>query len=87
MRAAKQPALKLIPTLEQIRSVIFSMPAETIIQRRDRALVAFTIVTGMRDDAIASLRLKYIDLDLELVNQDPRDVRTKFSKQILLTCM
>ena len=83
VRAAKQPALKRIPTLEQIRSVIFSMPTQTIIQRRDRALVAFTIVTGMRDDAIASLRLKHIDLDQELVNQDPREVRTKFSKQIL----
>ena len=83
VRAARQPALKRFPTLEQIRKVVFSMPTETVIQRRDRALVAFTIITGMRDNAIASLRLKHVDLDRELVVQDPREVRTKFSKKIV----
>jgi integrase len=83
VRAAKRPAHKCVPTLEQIRSVIYSMPTRTVIQRRDRALIVFTLVTGMRDNAIASLRLKHIDLDLELVIQDAREVRTKFSKQIL----
>jgi site-specific recombinase XerD len=34
------------PTLEQIRHVINSMPASTNIERRDRALIAFTILTG-----------------------------------------
>jgi integrase len=52
------------------------------IQLRDRALIAFTILTGMRDSAIASLRLKHIDIDHRLVIQDPREVQTKFSKQI-----
>ena len=46
VRAARQPALKRFPTLEQIRKVVLAMPTETLIQRRDRALVAFTIVTG-----------------------------------------
>jgi integrase len=82
-RAARQPALKRFPTLEQIRKVVFSMPAETVIQRRDRGLIAFTILTGMRDNAIASLRLKHIRLESELVVQDPREVRTKFSKKIV----
>ena len=59
------------------------MPTGTVIERRDRAVVAFTIVTGMRDNAIASLRLKHIDLDRELVVQDPLEVRTKFSKKII----
>jgi integrase len=83
MRAARQPALKRFPTLEQIRKVVFSMPTETVNQRRDRAVVAFTTVTGMRDNAIASLRLKHVDLDRELVVQDPKEVRTKFSKAIV----
>jgi integrase len=83
VRAARQSALKRFPTLEQIRKVVFSMPAETVIQRRDRALIAFTILTGMRDNAIASLRLKHIRLESELVVQDPREVRTKFSKNIV----
>jgi len=83
VRVAKQPALKRFPTLAQIRTALLSMPAETEIQRRDRALLAFTIVTGMRDNAIASLRLKHIDIERECVIQDPREVRTKFSKQIV----
>ncbi len=36
----------------------------------------------MRDSALISLRLKHIDIDRELVNQDPNTVRTKASKQI-----
>ena len=81
VRAARQPALKRFPTLEQIRKVVLSMPTDTLIQRRDRALVAFTIVTGMRDNAIASLRLKHVDLDRELVVQDPGEgVRTTATK-------
>jgi integrase len=52
----------------------------TEIQRRDRALVAFTILTGMRDRAIASIRLKHVDIDVRRVDQDAREVRTKFSK-------
>lgn len=83
VREAQAPAVKRFPTLEQIRKAIFSMPTETVVSRRDRAAVAFTIVTGMRDNALASLRLKHIDLDRELVVQDPREVRTKFSKKIV----
>jgi hypothetical protein len=41
------------------------------------------ILTGMRDNAIASLQLKRIDVERELVVQDPREVRTKFSKKIV----
>src|SRR5262245_19560419 len=84
MRAARQPALKHFPTLDQIRKVMLAMPVETVIARRDRAVLAFAILTGMRDNAIASLRLKHVDLDRELIVQDPGEgVRTKFSKKIV----
>ena len=69
-----------MPTLEQIRHVIRTMPATTEIERRDRALVAFTILTGARDGAIASLKLKHVDVDQGRVDQDARQVKTKFSK-------
>jgi integrase len=68
------------PTLEQIRAVLEAMPTETEIQRRDRALVAFAIVTGARDSAIVSFKLKHIDLEHELLEQDARDVETKRAK-------
>ena len=84
VRMAKAAQFKEFPTIEQIRKVIFSMPTETEVEKRDQALIAFTLLTGMRDSAIASLSLKHVDTsrDPVLVRQDPNEVRTKFSKAI-----
>ncbi|MEQ1720512.1 MAG: tyrosine-type recombinase/integrase [Nitrosomonas sp.] len=68
------------PTLEQIKHVINSMRKHTDIERRNRALIAFTLLTGARDSAIASIKLKHVDLIENCVNQDAREVNTKFSK-------
>jgi integrase len=68
------------PTLEQVRHVIETMPSRTEIERRNRALIAFTLLTGARDRAIASMKLKHIDLAKKCVYQDAREVQTKFSK-------
>jgi integrase/recombinase XerD len=54
------------------------MPAE--IERRNRALIAFALTTGARDSAIASMKIKHVDLAARSVFQDARDVKTKFSK-------
>ncbi|MEY2161777.1 MULTISPECIES: site-specific integrase [unclassified Rhodanobacter] len=43
------------PTLEQVKHVISIMPITTDVERRDRALIAFTLLTGARDSAIASM--------------------------------
>ena len=72
-----------MPTLEQIRHVIQTMPATTDIERRDRALIAFTILTGARDGAIASFKLRHIDIAEGKIDQDAREVRTKFSKSFV----
>jgi integrase len=71
-----------VPTLDQIELVLGIMPVDTVLQRRDRAVMAFTILTGARDNAVASLRLKHVDLTSHVVFQDPRAVRTKASKAI-----
>jgi integrase/recombinase XerD len=68
------------PTVEQVRHVISSMPAATPIQRRNRALVAFALLTAARVKAISTLRLKHVDLINRKVIQDPREVETKFRK-------
>ncbi|MGA2083994.1 MAG: tyrosine-type recombinase/integrase [Terracidiphilus sp.] len=81
-RIAAAHTSRKVPTLEQVRHVIEVMPNGTEIERRDRALVAFTLVTGARDSAIASLKLKHIDLAGKFVFQDAREVKTKFSKTI-----
>lgn len=80
MRVATAHREQKVPTLEQIKHVIKTMPAATDIERRNRALVAFTLLTGARDSAIASMKLKHIDLITNCVYQDAREVKTKFSK-------
>ena len=84
-RIAKATRPKRVPTLEQIRHVIRSMPATTDIERRDRALIAFAILTGARDGAIASFKLRHIDIVEGQIDQDAREVRTKFSKSFVTT--
>jgi integrase len=80
VRVATARREQIGPTVEQVKHVIALMPADSAIQRRDRALVAFTLLTGARDSAIASMKLKHVNLVAGCVAQDAREVRTKFSK-------
>lgn len=80
VRVATAKREQKAPTMEQVKHVISMMPADTEIERRDRALVAFTLLTGARVSAIASMKLKHIDLLAGSVYQDAREVKTKFSK-------
>jgi integrase len=79
-RVATARRQKKFPTMEQVKHVIAMMPDKSEIERRNRALVAFTLLTGARDSAIASMKLKHVDLSASSVYQDARDVKTKFSK-------
>jgi integrase len=81
-REATSGNSKRVPTLEQIKKVIRIMPADSEIEKRDRALIACTILTGMRDGAMASLQLRNVRPEERLVVQDPRQVKTKNSKLI-----
>ena len=45
------------------------MQKETEIERRDRALIAFAILSETRDKAIISFRLKHIDIERGLIEQ------------------
>ena len=79
-RVAKAVRERPVPTLEQIYSVLAAMPYNTEIGRRNRALIAFMLQTGVRDGALVSLKLKHVDLAEGKVIQDAREVKTKFSK-------
>jgi integrase len=81
-RVAKARAERPIPTTEQILHVVRTMPCLTEIDLRNRALIAFTLLTGARDGAIASLLLKHVDIAEGRLLQDAREVRTTFSKTI-----
>ncbi|KAB2875733.1 MAG: site-specific integrase [Pseudorhodoplanes sp.] len=84
-RIAKATRPARVPTLEQIRHVIRTMPATTDIERRDRALIAFTILTGARDGATASFKLRHIDIEQGQIDHDAREVNSKFSKSFVTT--
>src|SRR5262249_24036360 len=84
-RIAKATRSARVPTIEQIRHVIQSLLATTDIERRHRALIAFTILTGARDGAIASFKLRHIDIAASTIDQDAREVQTKFSKSFVTT--
>ena len=79
-RIAKISTERPVPTIDQIRHVLQTMPVATDIELRNRAVMAFTLLTGARDGAIASLKLKHVDVAEGKVVQDAREVRTKFSK-------
>ncbi len=68
------------PTLKQVKSTLAGMPQNSEIENRNRALVAFSLLTGARDSAIASAKLKHVDIEQRLFFQDARDVKTKFRK-------
>jgi integrase len=79
-RIARAIREKPAPTLEQIRRALSVMPTQSDIEKRDRAVFAFAILSGARDDAIASMLIRHVDLDRRTVFHDARDVRTKNRK-------
>jgi site-specific recombinase XerD len=56
VRIAKAARHKAFPSLEQVHHVIAAMPTGTAIELRNRALVAFALLTGARDGALAKAR-------------------------------
>lgn len=81
-RVAHVSAPKAYASVEQYRAALFDMPTDTEIQRRDRAVMALLLLTGMRDAAAVSLKLRHVSIERGHVFQDPREVNTKFSKAI-----
>lgn len=69
-------------TPEQYTLALEAMPHHTPMEKRDRALFAFAGITGMRDAAIISLKMKDVNLQAREVWQDPKHVNTKNSKAI-----
>lgn len=82
-RIAIQPNKRDIPTMEEVIKVIENIKIENEVDRRDRALICFTLLTGARISAIISLPMMAFDQETLTVDQNPRyGIRTKFSKRI-----
>ncbi|WP_245412145.1 hypothetical protein [Methylocella silvestris] len=79
-RIAKAVRKRVAATHEQVCHVIAFMPSETDIEKRDRALVAFALLSGARNDAMASMSLRHVDVAQRTVFQDARQVHAKNRK-------
>jgi integrase len=79
-RIARAQRSRPIATIEQLNAILSAMPATSEIERRDRAVFALTLLTGMRDGAPVTLKVKHVDLVEGKVHQDAREVATKFGK-------
>ena len=79
-RAAHGGCWKPHPPPEQVLHVLSRMPAETVFQRRDRALIAFLFLTASREGAAITIRLNHVDLATRCVHFDARSVDTKAGK-------
>lgn len=80
VKIANAPTEKRVPTKQELTDMIEMMPMSTLWERRDRAILAFLFLTGVRDGALVTLRLKHLDIDRRMVIQDPKEVATKASK-------
>ena len=79
-RIAKARRETAAPTTEQIAHVLATIPSSTVVEKRNHALIAFAMLTGARDGALASFKLKHVDLEQKKVLQDAREVDTKRRK-------
>lgn len=84
MRIAKDASKRQKPSLNEVIQVIENLNnPQTEVDQRDRALICFTLMTGLRISALASLPMKAFDPKLLVVDQDPKiGVKTKFRKHI-----
>ena len=80
--SAKQKADedKVYPTLDQAWDMVDRMPKASLIERRNRAMVAFAFVSGFRAAALTALRLKHVDMDAKTVSQVAGEMPAKNGK-------
>lgn len=80
IRIAQTRFEKQAPSLEQMQHVIRAMSFETDLQKRDKAIVALILLTGIRVKALTTLKLRHVRADKLGIDHDARDMATKFGK-------
>ena len=79
-RAARAQRPVQFPSIQAALHAFQAMPNRTPFEHRDKAVFAFLMLTGARDGAVASFKLKHINLVDGYVFQDGREVKTKNRK-------
>ncbi|MGL5735445.1 MAG: tyrosine-type recombinase/integrase [Beijerinckiaceae bacterium] len=75
---------KPVPSLAEAAAAFAAMPMDTLQNRRNRAVFATLLLTGIRADALSSLTLGSVDIQQRSVWQDSRFVRTKNAKSFIV---
>jgi len=70
------------PSIKQAKRALSLMPESNPRELRDKAIFSLLCLTGIRVAALISLRIKHVDLDEKSVDQNPREVATKFGNNI-----
>jgi integrase len=81
-RRSRSSYSRAVPTLDTINKTLTAMPNVTDLQKRNRALVAFFALSGIRETACIGLKLRHFDEKSLLIDQDPLEVKTKLRKRI-----
>ena len=88
VREATAPRQPKFPSLEYVKKLVSSIEVHNEIDQRDRALVAFLLLSGMRDKAIITLPLGCFNRESLQISQDTkRGVDTKFGKSFVSTLL
>jgi len=77
---AKKPEPRPYPADEEAVLLVSSIPGNSLVERRDRAIVATSFLLGTRANATASLRIKHINLERHCAFQIATESRIKNSK-------
>lgn len=84
VRQATSEKLVNAPTLEYVVKLAESIDPANEINLRDRALIAFLLLSGMRVLAVVSLPVGCFDPETMVIDQSPsKGVRTKYGKTII----
>lgn len=68
------------PSPKHVRHLLGQLPTDTVVLRRNRALIAFLFLTSSREGAAITLRMSDVDLANSCVHFDGKSVNTKFGK-------
>ncbi|RJQ61552.1 MAG: site-specific integrase [Stygiobacter sp.] len=81
----KTPPKVKYPTLRDVKALVGSIPTNTVIELRDRAIISFTFLCGSRIKAMLTSTIGDVNFDEKYVTQFPsKGTKTKFSKQLIL---
>lgn len=79
-----QKKQKYFPSIEEAEQHLLAMPSNSLAEMRSRAIFALAFLGALRADAIASLRLRHIQIAQRLIIQDGAVSRTKAGKSITI---